>query len=101
MDNRKIVKDFIDYISNWIEDEYKNHGNIGFWHEIHNDKLSYLVADKGIDKRIQKQLFKKLGLKSKVDYELNISEYTYPNGELKIKLYKEEVYKYENIVRPI
>lgn len=90
MDNRKIVKDFITYICNWIEDEYRTYGHDGFSYEIRDNKLYYLVADKCIDKRIQKQLLKRLGLRSRVKYELNASEYIYPNGELRIKLYKED-----------
>lgn len=91
MDNRKAVKEFINYICDWIEYEYTKEGHDNYGYDLRSDILSYLVADKGIDKRIQKQLFKRLGLKSKVDYKLNISEYTYPNGELRIKLYKEKV----------
>jgi hypothetical protein len=90
MDNRKIVKDFITYICNWIEDDYRTYGHDGFSYEIRDNKLSYLLTDKGIDKRIQKQLLKRLNIKSRVDYQLNVSEYIYPNSELRIKLYKED-----------
>lgn len=89
MDNKKLIKDFINNICDWIEVEYKNKGHTGFSYELRNDKLGYLIADKGIEKRIEKQIFKRLNLKSKVEYStypFTCNEYI--NGEIKIKLYE-------------
>lgn len=85
MDSKKQVKDFITYICDWVESEYKDKGYDGFEHHLNDVKLSYLVADKGIDKRIQKQLFERLNLQSKVAYELSALD-----GTLRVRLIKAE-----------
>ncbi|WP_291566796.1 hypothetical protein [Clostridium sp. UBA2485] len=50
--------------------------------------MSYLIADKGIERRIEKHLFKRLGLKSKVEYTLSSSIHRFLDRELRIKLYE-------------
>lgn len=88
MDSKKIIKDFIIHICDWVENEYKNKEHDSFAYDIRNDKMSYLIADKGIEKRIEKQLFKRFGLKSSVKYTLEPSMFEYLNGEIKIKIIK-------------
>jgi len=68
VDSRKVTKDFINHICDWVEWEYRNKNHDGFIENLDN-KLAYLVADKNIEKRIQNQLFKRLKLKSTVQYE--------------------------------
>lgn len=63
-------------------------GHDGFRYCLTNDKIAYLIADKGIEKRIEKMLSKKFGLKSKVYYETKTSPNRYLDGELRIKLTK-------------
>lgn len=87
MDNKKIVKEFIAFICDWIEKGYKNKEYTGFNYNFHNDKMSYLIADKGIEKRIKKQLVKRLGFKVRVEYIILPSQYKYPDGKLNIKLF--------------
>lgn len=86
MDDKKRVKEFINNICDWIEDKHKECRRNGFSYELTNDRMSYLIADKGIEKRIAKQLFKRLGLKSYVEYAFSPSPNEYLDGELKIKL---------------
>lgn len=87
IDSRKLTKDFINYICNRMEYEHKEYNYDGFIESL-RDKEAYAVKDKGIEKRIQKQLFKKLRLKSEVKYAY------YPVGEgvIYIKLLKDEYY---------
>jgi len=82
IDSRKLTKEFINYICDWVEQEYKNKNHDGFMETL-RDKEAYWVADKGIEKRIQNKLFKRLNLKSTVKYEINSGT---GNGELYIKL---------------
>jgi hypothetical protein len=88
MDDRKTVKEFINYVCGEIEIEYKEKGHNGFSYEFKNDKIAYLLADKGTEKRIEKQLFKRLGLISKVTYKMSESQFLYPNAILKVRLIK-------------
>lgn len=89
IDSRKITKRFIEFVCDFVVDGYKN-GNDCFMYELRDDKEAYVIADKGIEKRIQKKLFKRLGIQSQVQYEITCSEYVYPHGELRIKLIKNE-----------
>jgi hypothetical protein len=85
-DNKKIVADFINNMCDWVERGYNDNNHRGFRQPINNDKLAFILADKGIEKRINKQLFKRLGLESIVRYELNPSTNKYPYGDLIIEL---------------
>lgn len=85
IDSRKFTKDFIDYICGWVEHEYKSKNHDGFRESL-DEKEGYLVADKGIEKRIQKQLYKRLNLRSTVQYEF----YPVYGGKLYIRLLKDE-----------
>lgn len=58
----------------------------GFRVELSHDRTAYLIADKGIEKRIQKILWKKYGLASNVIYELIPSDNIYLDGSLRIKI---------------
>lgn len=86
MDDRKKIKEFINYICDWVEGEHKEYGCDGFVYELTNDRMSYLIADKGIEKRITKQLFKRLGVKLDIYYILSPSSNQYLDGKLIIKL---------------
>lgn len=88
--DKNIVADFINYMCDWAEQEYKEKEYDSFRYMLRDDRLSYLVADKGIEKRIQKKIRKKLNLKSKVIYRLLPSPCKYCDGELYIKLLKRE-----------
>lgn len=85
MDGRKVTKRFVDFICDCVECEYKAKGHDNFWYELKDNKETYFIADKGIEKRIQKQLLKRLGLNSKVKFEIkpSINE---RNAELRVKL---------------
>lgn len=87
MDDKRRIKGFIVFICNWIEDGYKNKGYTGFNYNFHNDKMAYLIADKGIEERIKRQLIKRLGLKARVEYTLIPSQCKYCDGKLEIKLF--------------
>lgn len=86
MDDKKEIKNFINYICDWIVHDIRVKGFDSFLLNLTNDRMSYLIADKGIEKRIERILFKKFNLKSKVFYELKPSHNLYPNGELRVKL---------------
>lgn len=86
IDSRHLTKDFIEYICGWVESEYKTKNHDGFTESL-NEEEGYLVADKGIEKRIQKQLFKRLNLKSLVKYEIDPRT---GEGKLYIRLLKDE-----------
>lgn len=86
MDNKKIVKDFINYICDNVEYNLRVKGHYGFLLNLTNDRMSYLIADKAIEIRIKNMLLKEFGLKSEVFYELKTSPHLYPNGELRIQL---------------
>lgn len=86
MDNNKIVKKFINYVCDRIEYEHIEYNYDGFTENINSEKLAYLLRDKGIEKRIQKQLLKRLELKSIVQYEF----YPVGYGKLYIRLLKHE-----------
>jgi hypothetical protein len=92
MDTKKEIKRFIDYICDWVEDEFINKGNNGFSYEFKDDEMSYLLADKGIEKRIKKQLLKKLRLNIKVEHITSGTQFTYSNLDygLNIKVVKNE-----------
>ena len=68
MDTKKQIKQFIDYICDWVEYKYKDKEDIYFIFNLTNDKISHIIADKGIEKRIEKQLNKKLNVDIKVRY---------------------------------
>lgn len=82
-DNKKEVKDFIQYIFNWVYRQYYCDGDTNFQYTINEYELAYLIADKGIDKRLEKKLFKRLNLKSRVTYDFNSL-----NGVLRIEILK-------------
>lgn len=70
----------------------------GFRVELSHDRTAYLIADKGIEKRIQNILWKKYGLASNVIYELIPSDNIYLDGSLRIKIvddkWRFDVYSY-------
>lgn len=86
MDDKKEIKNFINYICSWIEHDLRVKCSNSFLLNLTNDRMSYLIADKGIEKRLEKMLFKKFNLESKVFYELKSSPNLYPSGELSVKL---------------
>lgn len=88
MDYKKQVKNFIDYICEWVNDRYINYNENGFSYTISgDDKLSYIIKDKAIDKRITKTLKKKYNINAEVIYEVNIfGVYRYLGGEIKIRI---------------
>lgn len=86
MDNKKIVKDFINYICDNVEYNLRVKGHTGLLLNLTNDRTAYLIADKGIEIRIKKMLLKEFGLKSEVFYELKPSPNLYLDGELRIRL---------------
>lgn len=91
MDTKKEVKEFINYMCYLIEYMYKNDKYTGFSYELHNDKLAYLMNDKGIEKRIQKELYKRLKMNSRVVYSLSQSPRDCLYGELKVRLYEDMI----------
>lgn len=90
MDVKYEVSRFIRHICNWIEYEYIKNGHISFQYDFNNDKMAYIVVDKGIEIRIQKELHKRLGLDSMVTYTLLPSENVNLNGELRVRLYESQ-----------
>lgn len=87
MDIKYEVAYFIRHICNRISYKYIDKGHTAFKYDL-NDKLAWIVNDKGLEKRIQKELYEMLGLDSMVIYTLLPSENAYPNGELRVKLYQ-------------
>ena len=85
MDTKKIIKDFIDKTVEVVITKHKNEMHTGLRVELSND-TAYLIADKGIEKRIQNILWKKYGLASSVIYELIPSANLYLDGLLRIKI---------------
>lgn len=86
MDTKKIIKDFIDKTVEVVITKHKNEMHTGFRVELTNDRTAYLIADKGIEKRIQKILWKKYGLASNVIYDLIPSANMHLDGLLRIKI---------------
>lgn len=86
MDDKKQIKEFINHICDWIEYNLRVNGHHCFSYQLSNDIMAYWIADKGIERRIEKMLSKEFGLKSKVTYELSPSANFYLDGELRIKL---------------
>ncbi|MDP4146968.1 MAG: hypothetical protein Q8936_21260 [Bacillota bacterium] len=89
MDTKKEIKMFINYVCDWVEYQYRKNGHNGFVYNLRNNLMPYLIADKGIEKRISKQLNKRLGLKTKVEYTLIPPLNKYSDGELKIKILRD------------
>lgn len=85
MDTKKIIKDFIDKTVEVVITKHKNEMHTGLRVELSND-TAYLIADKGIEKRIQNILWKKYGLASSVIYELIPSANMHLDGLLRIKI---------------
>ena len=90
-DDKKITKDFVEDIFNWVKYEYTEYGHDGFERKIINNRLSYILADKGVDKRLEKLFLKRLGLKSKVTYETIQSMHKYEDGILRIRILKNDI----------
>ena len=86
MDTKKIIKDFIDKTVEVVITKHKNEMHTGLRVELSNDRTAYLIADKGIEKRIQNILWKKYGLASNVIYELIPSANMHLDGLLRIKI---------------
>ena len=86
IDTKKLIKDFIDKTVQFVITKHKNEMHTGFRVELTNDRTAYLIADKGIEKRIQNILWKKYGLASNVIYELRPSANLYLDGSLRIKI---------------
>lgn len=86
MDTKKLIKDFIDKTVEFVITKHKNEMHTGFRVELSNDRTAYLIADKGVEKRIQKILWKKYGLAANVIYELIPSANLYLDGLLRIKI---------------
>lgn len=87
MDDKKIVKNFIDDLCEWVNKEYTNNECDGFVYNIdgHN-RLSYIIADKGIAKRIEIKLFKMFNLRSEIIFRQKGSIHQYLDSEIIIKL---------------
>ena len=88
MDNKKIVKDFIDYVFDYVAGSYRMHGHNRFSFDLSNDPMSYIIADKAVPKRLERMFLKKLGIRTKVTYELQSSMYRYLDGVLTVKVLK-------------
>ncbi|WP_252251214.1 hypothetical protein [Clostridium sp. VAP52] len=86
MNNKKIVKEFINYISMSIEYNFRVKHHNGFLLNLTNDKMSYLISDKAIEIRIKNILWKEYGLMSQVTYEVKPSPNLYLDGELRVRL---------------
>lgn len=86
MDNKKLVKDFISYICDWVEYSLRVNGHDGLYYNVTNDKMAYLIVDKAIEIRIKNMLLKKFGLKSEVFYEFKELPNLHFDGELRVKL---------------
>lgn len=84
MDNKKMVAYVIKYICDRIEHEYRKYNYDGFMENINNYEEAYYLKDKGIEKRIQRQLMKRLNVGSEVQYEF----YPVGYGKLYIRLLK-------------
>lgn len=86
MDTKKLIKDFIDKTVEFVITKHKNEMHTGFRVELWGDRTAYLIADKGIEKRIQKILWKKYGLAANVIYELIPSANIYLDASLRIEI---------------
>lgn len=86
MDNKKKIKNFINYVCDYVQYGFKTNGHDSFRYYLTNDKMAYLIADKGIEKRIEKILIKEFCLNSRVVYETKPSPNKYLDGELRVKL---------------
>lgn len=86
IDTKKLIKDFIDNTVEFVITKHKNEMHTGFRVELTNDRTAYLIADKGIEKRIQNILWKKYGLAANVIYELIPSANIYLDASLRIKI---------------
>lgn len=85
IDTKKLIKDFIDTTIEVVITKH-NEMHTGLIVELSNDRTAYLIADKGIEKRIQKILWKKYGLAANVIYELIPSANMHLDGLLRIKI---------------
>lgn len=86
MDNKKKIKNFINYVCDYVQYGFKTSGHDSFMFDLTDDEMAYLIADKGIEKRVEKKLLKEFGLKSRVFYETKPSPNLYCDGELRVKL---------------
>lgn len=86
MDNKKLVKDFINYVCHNVEYNLRVRNHDAFSFNLTNDKTSWIIADKAIEIRIENMLLKEFGLNSKVVYERRPSPNLYLDGELSVKL---------------
>ena len=99
MDDKKKVKEFVNHICDWIEYEYKTKNHIGFSCTLSNNRMSYIIADKGIEKRISKELYKRLRINSTVSCTQTAPVNEYLDGEIKIKLILNDWREYEYVGR--
>jgi len=81
-DSKKEVKDFVQYIFNWVYSKYYCEGDTNFKYTINKYEFAYFLADKGIEKRLEKKFLKRLNLETKVTYNFNSLI-----GILKIEIY--------------
>ena len=86
MDTKKLIKDFIDKTVEFVIIKHKNEMHTGFRVELWGDRTAYLIADEGIEKRIQKIWWKKYGLAANVIYELIPSANIYLDASLRIEI---------------
>lgn len=89
IDSRKITKDFIYNVCKWVCYEYVGEEHDGFIEYVNDDKIAYLLKDKGVEKRIQEQLQKRLNLSVKVEYVFYPS---HRKGKIYIQLLKDKYY---------
>lgn len=87
MDIKYEVAQFIRCICNWIEHEHLDKKHTSFQYDFNNDEMAWIINDKGIEKRIQKELHRRLGLDSMVIYTLLPSKNANLNGELRVRLH--------------
>ena len=86
VDNKKIVKQFIASVCDSVDYNLRVKNHNTFLFNFSNDRIAYLIADKGIEKRISKKLLKKFDLYAEVIYEMKPSCNTYLDAELSIKI---------------
>ena len=92
MDYKKIIKDYVYSVANYVEVEYRTKGTRFFFDDIRSSRFNYVIMDKGIDRQIEKILKKRLGIDVLVAIEFLNNDKVYLDCELTIRLYPKEPY---------
>lgn len=88
MDIKKVVKDYIINIVDWVAGDYSINGHTTFSFKTYGD-MWYLIADKALDKRIKKWLKKRYGIEAEVYYDALPSPHRLsPQGEIRVGIIK-------------